>query len=89
MTCHMPCLHTTGPVGLSQLPLVNLQVQQELLCLRGQLLREPALDLDHKIRQLRQAVFKWQYKQRQVPCDDVDGPSAPTASSLYSFDAMS
>lgn len=42
-----------------------LQVRQELKTVRQQLLCNPALDLDDKVKRLRQAAFKFQYKQRQ------------------------
>lgn len=49
---------------------------RELLTVRNQLVSEPTLDLDDNIRRLRQAVFKWQYKQRQQPFED-DNQSSP------------
>ena len=42
-----------------------LQVRQELKTVRQELLGDPALDLDDRVKRLRQAAYKYQYKQRQ------------------------
>ncbi|DBB17729.1 TPA: hypothetical protein ACH3X3_002765 [Trebouxia sp. C0006] len=46
---------------------VVAQVKQELVVIREQLLCDPTLHLDEKVKRLRQAAFKYQYKQRQQP----------------------
>ncbi|KAL0020823.1 hypothetical protein WJX79_001770 [Trebouxia sp. C0005] len=46
---------------------VVAEVKQELMVIRERLLCDPALHLDEKVKRLRQAAFKYQYKQRQQP----------------------
>ena len=44
-----------------------LQVKQELLHVRDKLMSDPDTVLDKKILQLRQAVHKFRFQQRQQP----------------------
>ncbi|KAL3158307.1 hypothetical protein ABBQ38_010551 [Trebouxia sp. C0009 RCD-2024] len=41
------------------------EVRQELETVRQQLLGDPAVDLDDRVKRLRQAAYKYQYKRRQ------------------------